>query len=123
MERAIATRKTLPSSCRRRQSRKLKSAPKSRLCLPQYRHALLEASWDYAFCKAHSTAYGVEAYQSGWFKKYLPAEFMASVLTNGKGFYNPLVYVLECHRLGVKLLPPSINEPGLSFVPDGKLIR
>jgi DNA polymerase III alpha subunit len=40
----------------------------------------------YAFCKAHSTAYGVEAYQSAWLKYYYPAEFMAAVLTNGKGF-------------------------------------
>ena len=69
----------------------------------------------YAFCKAHSTAYGVEAYQSAWLKRYFPAEFMAAVLTNGKGFYHPLVYVLECHRLGLKLLPPSVNEPGPAF--------
>ncbi|MBI2948651.1 MAG: hypothetical protein HYY23_13490, partial [Verrucomicrobia bacterium] len=69
----------------------------------------------YAFCKAHSTAYGVEAYQSAWLKRYFPAEFMAAVLTNGKGFYDPLVYVLECHRLGLKLLPPSVNEPGPEF--------
>jgi DNA polymerase III alpha subunit len=55
----------------------------------------------YAFCKAHSTAYGVEAYQSAWLKRYYPAEFMAAVLTNGKGFYHPLVYVLESHRLGL----------------------
>jgi len=77
----------------------------------------------YAFCKAHSTAYGVEAYQSAWLKRYYPAEFMAAVLTNGKGFYNPLVYVLECHRLGLKLLPSSVNEPGPAFVPHGNLIR
>ncbi len=77
----------------------------------------------YAFCKAHSTAYGVEAYQSAWLKRYFPAEFMAAVLTNGKGFYHPLVYVLECHRLGLKLLPPSLNEPGPAFVPHGNLIR
>src|SRR5207302_7602742 len=66
----------------------------------------------YAFCKAHSTAYGVEAYQSAWLKKYYPIEFMAAVLSNGKGFYHPLVYVLECHRLGITLLPPSVNQPG-----------
>ena len=77
----------------------------------------------YAFCKAHSTAYGVEAYQSAWLKRYFPAEFMAAVLSNGKGFYDPLVYVLECHRLGLKLMPPSVNEPGLAFVPHGNLIR
>jgi DNA polymerase-3 subunit alpha len=70
----------------------------------------------YAFCKAHSTAYGVEAYQSAWLKRYYPAEFMAAVLTNGKGFYHPLVYVLESHRLGLKFLPPSVNEPGPAFV-------
>lgn len=77
----------------------------------------------YAFCKAHSTAYGVEAYQSAWLKCYFPAEFMAAVLTNGKGFYDPLVYVLECHRLGLTLLPPDVNEPGPAFVPHGKAIR
>src|SRR5205823_688817 len=34
---------------------------------------------------------------------------------NGKGFYDPLVYVLECHRLGIPLLPPSVNTPSLHF--------
>jgi DNA-directed DNA polymerase III PolC len=77
----------------------------------------------YAFCKAHSTAYGVEAYQSAWLKKYFPAEFMAAVLTNGKGFYDPLVYVLECHRLGLSLLPPDVNEPGPAFTTHGRAIR
>ena len=76
----------------------------------------------YAFCRAHSTAYGVEAYQAAWLKHYYPAEFMAAVLNNGKGFYRPLVYVLECHRLGIQLLPPWINDPGPGFVVrDGKI--
>jgi error-prone DNA polymerase len=69
----------------------------------------------YAFCKAHSTAYGVEAYQAAWLKRNYPAEFMAAVLTNGKGFYDPLVYVLESYRLGLKFLPPTVNEPGPGF--------
>jgi len=77
----------------------------------------------YAFCKAHSTAYGVEAYQAAWLKRYYPAEFMAGVLTNGKGFYDPLVYVLECHRLGLKLLSPSINRPGPAFAVENGAIR
>lgn len=71
----------------------------------------------YAFCKAHSTAYGVEAYQAAWLKRYHPVEFMASVLTHGKGFYDPLVYVLECHRLGIRMLPPVVNDPGPGFAP------
>ena len=76
----------------------------------------------YAFNKAHSTAYGVEAWQAAWLKHYHPADFMAAVLTHGKGFYTPLVYVLECHRLGLRLLPPDINDPGPGFrVRDGAI--
>lgn len=77
----------------------------------------------YAFCKAHSVAYGVEAYQAAWLKRNYPAEFMAAVLTEGKGFYDPRVYVLECHRLGLKLLPPTVNEPGPAFGPHRDAIR
>lgn len=69
----------------------------------------------YAFCKAHSAAYAVEAYQSAWLKRHYPAYFMSAVLSNGKGFYDPLVYILECQRLGIKLLPPWINQPGPDF--------
>jgi DNA polymerase III alpha subunit len=71
----------------------------------------------YAFCKAHSTAYGVEAYEAAWLKRYYPTEFLAAVLTNGKGFYTSLVYVLECHRLGIRLQAPCVNEPGPAFTP------
>ncbi|MCX8157436.1 MAG: DNA polymerase IV [Verrucomicrobiae bacterium] len=85
--------------------------------------AVIREVWDlvtgfagYAFCKAHSTAYAVEAYLSAWLKRYHPAEFMAAVLSHGKGFYDLLVYVLECHRLGLPLLPPSVNEPGPGFM-------
>jgi error-prone DNA polymerase len=85
--------------------------------------ALVTGFAGYAFCKAHSTAYGVEAYQSAWLKRYYPVEFMAAVLSNGKGFYAPVVYVLECHRLGITLSPPSINRPGPRFQPESKSIR
>jgi DNA-directed DNA polymerase III PolC len=77
----------------------------------------------YAFCKAHGAAYGVEAYQSAWLKLHYPAEFMAAVLTQGKGFYQPLVYVLECHRLGLHLTPPCVNDPGPGFHATGRAIR
>jgi len=77
----------------------------------------------YAFCRAHSTAYGVEAYQAAWLKCHHPAEFMAAVLSNGKGFYDPLVYVLECHRLGLSLHPPGVNDPGPAFTAHGPSIR
>lgn len=76
----------------------------------------------YAFCKAHSTAYGVEAYQAAWLKHYHPAEFMAAVLSNGKGFYSTLVYALECYNLGLSFLHPSINNPSEHFEANGTQI-
>jgi error-prone DNA polymerase len=69
----------------------------------------------YAFCRAHSTAYAVEAYQGAYAKHYHPAEFMAGVLTNGKGFYSPLDYTLECRRLGIGFLSPDVNIPSDAF--------
>lgn len=77
----------------------------------------------YAFCKAHSTAYGVEAYQAAWLKHYHPAEFMAAVLSNGKGFYSTLVYALECYNLGLSFLHPSINQPSEHFEAAGTHIK
>jgi error-prone DNA polymerase len=85
--------------------------------------ALVSGFAGYAFCKAHSTAYGKEAYEAAWLKRYHPAEFMAAVLTNGKGFYAPLVYVLECLRLGIALLPPWVNQPGPQFTVEQGAIR
>jgi error-prone DNA polymerase len=80
--------------------------------------AVVEGFQGYAFCKAHSAAYAVEAWQGAWMKRYHPAEFLAAVLTHGKGFYDPLVYVLECHRLGIPILPPSINRPGPAYATE-----
>jgi len=71
--------------------------------------ALVEGFQGYAFCRAHSTAYALEAYQAAWLKLNHPAEFLAGVLTHGKGFYPRLVYTLEARRLGVGLLGPDIN--------------
>jgi len=85
----------------------------------------IEAVWGllygfhgYAFCRAHSTAYGVEAYQAAWLKRYHPAEFLSAVLTNEKGFYHPLAYTLEVRRLGVGFLSPDVNASRRYFYPE-----
>ena len=70
---------------------------------------LISGFQGYAFCRAHSTAYGVEAYQGALLKRYHPAEFMAAVLSNGKGFYSALTYTLECRRLGIGFRLPCLN--------------
>ncbi len=77
----------------------------------------------YAFCRAHSTAYAVEAYQGAYAKHYHPAEFMAAVLSNGKGFYSPLVYTLECRRLGIGFLSPCVNALTDAFRVENGSIR
>lgn len=84
---------------------------------------LLAAFQGYAFCRAHSTAYGIEAYEAAWLKRYHPAEFLSCVLTNGKGFYNKLVYTLECRRLGLGFLLPDVNLSRDHFFPQGNAIR
>lgn len=83
----------------------------------------IEAVWNllmgfrgYAFCKAHSTAYGVEAYQAAWLKAHYPAEFLAAVLTHGKGFYDRLTYSIECRRLGIGFLPPDVNRSAERYI-------
>jgi DNA polymerase III alpha subunit len=69
----------------------------------------------YAFCRAHSTAYGVEAYQGAYLKCYHAPEFLAAVLTNGKGFYSALAYTLECRRLGIGFRLPCVNASRAGF--------
>ena len=87
--------------------------------------AEIESVWDllfgfqgYAFCRAHSTAYGVEAYQAAHLKRYHPAEFLGAVLSNGKGFYSPLAYTLEARRLGIGFLSPDVNASRTGFFPE-----
>jgi DNA-directed DNA polymerase III PolC len=76
----------------------------------------------YAFCRAHSTAYGIEAYQAAWLKCYHPAEFLAAVLTHGKGFYDRLTYSIECRQLGIGFLPPDINHSTDRYVVENKVL-
>jgi DNA-directed DNA polymerase III PolC len=87
--------------------------------------AEIESVWNllfgfqgYAFCRAHSTAYGVEAYQAAHLKHYHPAEFLGAVLSNEKGFYTPLAYTLECRRLGIGFLSPDVNVSRQDFYPE-----
>lgn len=77
----------------------------------------------YAFCRAHSTVYGVEAYEAAHLKLYHPKEFLCCVLEHGKGFYNRLVYSLECRRLGIGLLPPDVNRSRACYYPEEEGIR
>jgi DNA polymerase-3 subunit alpha len=79
---------------------------------------------DYAFNKAHSAGYGVVSYWTGYLKANYPAEYMAALLTSvGDDKDKSAVYLAECRRMGIKVLPPDVNESNARFAAVGKDIR
>ncbi|WP_035812396.1 DNA polymerase III subunit alpha [Jiangella gansuensis] len=79
---------------------------------------------DYAFNKAHSAAYGVIAYWTAYLKAHYPAEYMAAVLTSVRDDKDKTaLYLSECRRMGIKVLPPDVNESAGDFTPVGTDIR
>ena len=83
----------------------------------------IESFAGYSFCKAHSASFALLSYQVAFLKAHYPAEFMASVLNNGGGFYSAAVYVQESKRLGLKIKLPSVNESYYEYIGKGKTIR
>ena len=78
----------------------------------------------YAFNKAHAAAYAVVAMQTAFLKCYYPVEFMASLLTSVTENSDKVAsYVFICRKMGIKLLPPDVNEGGNCFTACGKDIR
>jgi DNA polymerase-3 subunit alpha len=79
---------------------------------------------DYAFNKAHSAAYGLVSYWTAYLKANYPAEYMAALLTSVKDDKDKsAVYLNECRRMGIKVLPPDVNESDADFTPVGSDIR
>lgn len=83
----------------------------------------IESFAGYSFCKAHSASFALLSYQVAFLKAHYPAEFLASVLNNGGGFYSAAVYVQEAKRLGLRIELPSINESEKEYVGKGRSIR
>jgi DNA polymerase-3 subunit alpha len=79
---------------------------------------------DYAFNKAHSAAYGLVSYWTAYLKANFPAEYMAAVLTSVKDDKDKMaIYLNECRRMGISVLPPDVNESEATFTPVGADIR
>ncbi|HEX5493148.1 MAG TPA: DNA polymerase III subunit alpha [Mycobacteriales bacterium] len=79
---------------------------------------------DYAFNKAHSAGYGLVSYWTAYLKANYPAEYMAALLTSVKDDKDKgAVYLNECRRMGIKVLPPDVNESDSNFTPRGTDIR
>jgi DNA polymerase-3 subunit alpha len=79
---------------------------------------------DYAFNKAHSAAYGLVSYWTAYLKANYPAEYMAALLTSvGDDKDKSAVYLAECRRMGIKVLPPDVNASVARFSSVGEDIR
>src|SRR5579885_3219992 len=79
---------------------------------------------DYAFNKAHSAGYGLVAYWTAYLKANYPAEYMAALLTSVKDDKDKsAIYLGECRRMGIKVLPPDVNTSNADFAPVGQEIR
>ncbi len=78
----------------------------------------------YAFNKSHAAAYAVVAYRTAWLKCHYPREYMCALLNTVMG-YNEKVgeYIADCARMGIKILPPLVNESGTAFSVEGSNLR
>ena len=96
-----------------------------------YSTAAIQTLWDillpfsdYAFNKAHSAAYGVVSYWTAYLKANYPAEYMAALLTSVKDDKDKsAIYLNECRRMKIQVLPPDVNESAATFTPVGQDIR
>jgi DNA polymerase-3 subunit alpha len=96
-----------------------------------YSDKAIQAVWDvlvpfagYAFNKAHSAAYGLVSYWTAYLKANYPAEYMAAVLTSvGDDKDKSALYLSECRRMGVKVLPPDVNASVATFTAVGPDVR
>jgi len=77
----------------------------------------------YSFCKPHSASYTLVAYKSAYLRAHYPAEFMASVISNGGGYYSTFGYLSEARRMGLTILPPDINRSEIKYTGKNREIR
>lgn len=79
---------------------------------------------NYGFNKSHSAAYALVAWQTAYLKAHYPPEFMAAMLSSVMDFNDKVsVYIEQCRRMGIPILPPDINASSATFSVDGKAIR
>ncbi|GAA3215749.1 DNA polymerase III subunit alpha [Oerskovia jenensis] len=79
---------------------------------------------DYAFNKAHSAAYGVVSYWTAYLKANYPTEYMAALLTSVRDDKDKsALYLNECRRMGITVLPPDVNSSSANFTAVDKDIR
>ena len=93
--------------------------------------AAIKALWDtilpfagYAFNKSHAAGYGLVSFWTAYLKANYPAEYMAGLLTSvGDDKDKAAIYLADCRKLGITVLPPDVNESQRNFAAVGTDIR
>jgi DNA polymerase-3 subunit alpha len=96
-----------------------------------YSDGAIKTIWDvmvpfsgYAFNKAHAAGYALISYWTAYLKANFPAEYMAGLLTSVAGDKDKsALYLNECRRMGITVLPPDVNASAATFTPVGGDIR
>ena len=79
---------------------------------------------NYAFNKSHAVAYAIISYQTAYLKCHFPQQYMAALLSSVMGSPGAVAeYTEACREMGIRLLPPDINESGAMFTVSGKDLR
>jgi DNA polymerase-3 subunit alpha len=78
----------------------------------------------YGFNKSHSVAYALVAYQTAWLKVHHPRHFMAALMSSEMDRTDAVVkFIHETAQMGIKVLPPDVNESNMFFTVVGPAIR
>jgi DNA polymerase-3 subunit alpha len=92
-----------------------------------YSEAAIRTLWDilvpfsdYAFNKAHTAGYGLVSYWTAYLKANYPAEYMAALLTSVRDDKDKsAIYLNECRRMGIRVLPPDVNSSNADYTARG----
>nr|WP_084503569.1 DNA polymerase III subunit alpha [Nocardia salmonicida] len=78
----------------------------------------------YAYNKSHAAGYSLIMYWTAYLKANYPAEFMAALLTSvGDDKDKTAIYLADCRKRGIRVLPPDVNESVATFSSVGTDIR
>ncbi|MGB6838659.1 MAG: DNA polymerase III subunit alpha, partial [Microgenomates group bacterium] len=113
-----AVGKKIPKEMERQKKKFIEGAVKNSMTLKKAEELfkLIEPFSGYGFNKSHATSYGMVAYETAYLKANYLVEFMCALLTAESNDPDKIsAAVHECRRMGVKVLPPDINESEVGF--------
>jgi len=105
--------KKIPKDMEEQKEKLLAGLVKNGMTATKAKHlwSLIEPFAAYGFNKAHAASYGRVAYQTAYMKANFPAIYMSAVLTADSGEVEKIGEIItECKRMGISVLPPSVNE-------------